>query len=225
MKFTEKSFTVQGLHDPCRHADSRPSSSIRQDSAVTAGIDFIASQRLPLIDKMALVVPRGGSRTSDDTYLLLTLEWLDAASLVAFDKACQNNRRLKSVWLGVICGFPDIAALRGVSYTHFWIRWLIDRGARISSMRVIRSRYDPVSAASFEGISLPGLLSITINGSRDMTDTSVRQIAAGCVHLVSIVIANCQRLSWEAMAAVGQHCRELRSLSIRKCGGVVDGGA
>ena len=147
---------------------------------------------------MASARAPGSSRMSDDTYLFLTLEWLDAAGLVAFDTACQSNRRLKSIWLGVIRGVPDIEAMRILSYSHFWIRWVIDRGVRISSMRVIHSSDDPIRAASFEGIILPGLLSITIDANPDMTDACVRHIAAGCAHLDSIKIADCSRLSWEA---------------------------
>ena len=88
---------------------------------------------MSLIDIMASARAPGSSRICDDTYLLLMLEWLDAAGLVAFDTACQSNRRLTSIWLGVIRGLSDIGAMRGQSYTHFWTRWLIDRGVRTIS--------------------------------------------------------------------------------------------
>jgi hypothetical protein len=50
-----------------------------------------------------------------------------------------------------------------------------------------------------------------------MTDASVRQTAAGYVNLVSIVMLDCPRLSWEALAAVGQYCGDLGSRSSNSC--------
>lgn len=60
---------------------------------------------------MASAQAPGSSRICDDTYLLLMLERLDARGLVAFDVACQSNRRMKPIWLEVIRGVSDIGAM------------------------------------------------------------------------------------------------------------------
>ena len=87
-------------------------------------------------------------------------------------------------------------------------------------MRATENCDDRISAASFQGTYLPGLLSITIYGASGMKDAFVRQIAAGCVHLVSIEMLNCPRLSLEVLAEVDRYCRDLTSLSISSCLGI-----
>ena len=88
----------------------------------------------------------------NDTMICLILEWLDATDLVAFDSANQSNRRMKSTWLRVIRSLLDIRPMRGLSYTHFWIRWFIDRGVRMSSMLIDQRAADHVTDATFDGI-------------------------------------------------------------------------
>ena len=72
----------------------------------------------------------------NDQLLLLILEWLDAADLLAFDTATQSNGRMSSTWLRVIRSHADIRPMRGLLYTPLWTRWLIDREVRTSSMRI-----------------------------------------------------------------------------------------
>ena len=58
----------------------------------------------------------GCPRMCDDLFLLLTLEWLDAADLVAFDTASLSNRCMKSTWLRVIRSIVDMRPMRGLLY-------------------------------------------------------------------------------------------------------------
>ena len=106
----------------------------------------------------------GCSRVCDERLLLLTLEWLDAADLMVFDTATQSNRRMASAWLRVIRSHVDIRPMRGLLYTPLWIRWMIDRGVRTSSMRIAgRTITDRVTDATFEDICLPELTSIEVS--------------------------------------------------------------
>ena len=99
----------------------------------------------------------------NEQLLLLILDWLDAADLMAFDTATQSNGRMSSAWLRVICSHADIRPMRGLLYTSFWIRWMIDRGVRTSSMRIAgRTITECVTDATFEGIRLPVLTSIEV---------------------------------------------------------------
>ena len=61
------------------------------------------------------------SQVCDEQLLLLTLEWLDAADLMAFDTAAQSNGRMSSTWLRVIRSHADIRPMRGLLYTPVWI--------------------------------------------------------------------------------------------------------
>ena len=166
----------------------------------------------------------GTSRMCDDLFLLLTLEWLDAADLVAFDTASLSNRCMKSTWLRVIRSIVDMRPMRGLLYTSFWIRWLIDRGVRTSSMRVVHSSADRITDATFEGICVPDLASLVIGDGCDVTDASVGLIAMGCVNLVSVEMKRCRGVTWRSLAAIGQHCRGLTALDITGCKRLKDKG-
>ena len=157
----------------------------------------------------------------DDILLLLTLEWLDAKDLVAFDTANQSNRYIRSIWLRVLRSLPDIRCMTGLSYNHYSIRWLIMRRIKTSSMRVVRVSTDNTIDDTFEGIYLPGLDSMIVDCGRKMTDRSVQLIAAGCVNLRVIVMPGCSQLKC-SLTAVGQHCRGLTSLDFYECAGIVD---
>ena len=50
----------------------------------------------------------------NDQLLLLILDWLDAADLMAFDTATQSNGRMSSAWLRVIRSHADIRPTRGL---------------------------------------------------------------------------------------------------------------
>ena len=163
----------------------------------------------------------------NEQLLLLILEWLDAADLMAFDTATQSNRLMSSTWLRVIRSHVDIRPMRGLLYTPVWIRWLIDRGVRTSSMRIAGCTItDRVTDATFEGIYLPELTSIEVVGGacRDLGDGAVRLIATGCVNLLNIELVDCHRMKCHSLATVGQHCKALISLDIRKCIGIEDEG-
>ena len=180
------------------------------------------AQQTSVTDIMASGI--GRSRMCDDLFLLLTLEWLDAADLVAFDTASLSNRCMKSTWLRVMRSMVDMRPMRGLLYTAFWIRWLIDRGVRTSSMRVVRCSTDRITDATFEGICVPDLASIVIGDGCGMTDVSVGLIAMGCVNLVSIEMKRCRGVTCRSLAAIGQHCTGLTSLDITECDGIKDEG-
>ena len=90
--------------------------------------------------------------TSNETCLLLML---DAADLMAFDTANQCNRWMLSAWLEIIRCQPDLRPLTGLLYSHFWIRWIIDRGARTSSMHVVQSYASPITDTTFTFLGSP----------------------------------------------------------------------
>ena len=50
----------------------------------------------------------------NDQLLLLMLDWLEAADLMAFDTATLCNRRMSSAWLRVIRSHADIRPTRGL---------------------------------------------------------------------------------------------------------------
>ena len=112
----------------------------------------------------------------------------------------------------------DIKPLRGLLYTPFWIRWLIDRGVRTSSMQVVLCSKDRITDAIFEGICLTELLSISIvGGNCDISDASLRVIATGCVNLLNIGIVRCPRLTWQSLAAISKHCKGVKSFAMNEC--------
>ena len=152
---------------------------------------------------------RSSPSLSDHIVLLLTLEWLDANDLVAFDTANQSNQCMRPIWSGVVRRFRDIGCMRRLLYTHHWIRWLITKKIRTSSMRVMQVSTDCTKDDTFEDIYLPGLESIRVDCGCDMTDTSIKLISAGCVNLLSIDLTGCSQLTWESLEAVGLHCRGL----------------
>ena len=180
------------------------------------------AQQTSVTDIMASGI--GSSRMCDDLFLLLTLEWLDAADLVAFDTASVSNRCMKSTWLRVIRSIVDMRPMRGLLYTSFWIRWLIDRGVRTSSMRVVQGSADRITDATFEGICVRDLASLVIGDVYGLTDVSVGLIAMGCVNLVSIEMKRCRGVTCGSLAAIGQYCRGLTSLDITECNGIEDEG-
>ena len=166
-----------------------------------------------------------GYRMCDDLRLFLVLKWLDATDLVAFDIVNQSNRFMRTTWLRAIRGALDLRPLRGLLYTHFWIRWLIDREVRSSSMQVVQgSTCRRLSNATFEGICVPDLASISFGAGCDISDVSVGLIVTGCVNLLSIEISNCPRLTSEALVAIGQHCKGLTLLNMSGCEGIEDKG-
>ena len=167
----------------------------------------------------------GCSRMCDDQMLLLTLEWFDAEDLFAFDKATQSNGCMASTWLRVIRSHVDIRPLRGLRYTPFWIRWSIKRRVRASSITI---ENESMKYSTFEGICLPELRSIVIareyDGRFDVFDDDVAVIARGCINLLNIELASCERLTSRSLAAIGQHCKTLTSLDIRRCYRINDEG-
>ena len=164
------------------------------------------------------------SRMCDDLLFFLLLKWLDATDLVALDVANQSNRWMRTSWLRVLRGALDLRPLRGLLYTHFWIRWLIDRGVRSSSMQIVQGSEGGLTNATFESMYLPELASIITGGGCDIRDASVGLIVTGCVNLRSIDLTKCSRLTSEALVAIGQHCKGLTLLNISECHGVEDDG-
>ena len=63
-----------------------------------------------------------GYRMQHDLLYFLVLELLDATDLVAFDIANRSNRCMRMTWLRALHGALDLRPLRGLLYTHFWIR-------------------------------------------------------------------------------------------------------
>ena len=165
-----------------------------------------------------------GSPLCNDTILILVSEWLNAADFVSFDVVNQSNRNIKLIWLRAIRSLPDIIAMRGLSYTHSRIRWLIDRGFRTSSMRLARSLTDRLTDATFEGFCLPGLESVAVEDGSDVTDDSIKVITKGCVNLRSIEIASCPGVTWRSLVTLGRNCAGLTSLNISNYDGVIDKG-
>ena len=105
---------------------------------------------------------------------------------------------------------------------------MIDRGVRTPSMRIAgRTITECVIDATFEGICLPGLTSIEViagGACCDLDDAGVRMIATGCVNLLNFELVDCQRLTCQSLATIGQHCKALTSLDISKCKGIRDEG-
>ena len=160
----------------------------------------------------------GSTLICDDLLLHLMLEWLDSMDFIAFDAATNSNQSMKPTWLRVICSHLDIRPLRGLLYTPFWIRWLIDRGVQTSSMQVVLCSKDRITDAVFEGICLTELLSISIvGGNCDISDASLRVIATGCVNLLNIEIVRCPRLTWQSLAAISKHCKGAKSFAMNEC--------
>lgn len=83
-------------------------------------------------------------------------------------------------------------------------------------MRIAGCTTDRLTDATFEGICLPGLTSIVVGSHGcELSDAAVPMIARGCVNLLNIELADCQHLSCESLAAIGQYCKVLTSLDIR----------
>lgn len=79
-------------------------------------------------------------------------------------------------------------------------------------MHVVLCSKDRITDVTFEGIWLTELLSISIvGGNCDISDASLRVIAAGCVNLIYIGIVRCPRLTWQSLAAISKHCKGLKS--------------
>lgn len=134
----------------------------------------------------------------------------------------RSSRRVASTWLRLIRSHADTRPMRGLLYTSFWIRWLVDRGVRTSTMRIAGCTTD----ATFEGLCLPGLTSVVIVGGDgcDLSDTTVRVIATSSINLLNIELVNCQRLTCQSLEAIGKQCKALTSLDLRRCNRIQDEG-
>ena len=64
------------------------------DQPCTSASGFQIANQASITDTIASTF--GCSRVCDEQLLLLTLEWLDAADLMAFDTATQSNRLMAS---------------------------------------------------------------------------------------------------------------------------------
>ena len=115
--------------------------------------------------------------------MLLLLELLEGENVIAFNTASQCNllRNLlaKFTWSRSVRSIVDMAHVRGLLNTLFWMTWLIDREVQSSSLQVIRSSVGPVTDASLKVVHLPDLTNSAIDGDAQMTDVAVRLIAAG----------------------------------------------
>ena len=151
---------------------------------------------------------RCSDRIRNDQLLLLTLEWLDDADLMAFDTASQSNGCMAPTWLRVIRSHADIRHIRGMLYTPLWIRWLLDGGVRTSSLRIgRRTKTDRMTDVTFEAFVYLRLQAIAvINGYRflyDQSDTTVRLMAIGCVNLLNIKLVDCRNRSALQITDIG----------------------
>ena len=148
-------------------------------------------------------------RVGDD-WLRLISEWLEAHVLGLLDVAISNEagraswlKSLRSIQFGFLDNFYQ---------NHSSIRWLILRGANLSSIKVKESTAWAITSKTFEGICMPSLRNLNLGSCDELTDDTLAAIALGCSQLLSIKLRNCIKITDKGIRALSSGCRQLQKI-------------
>lgn len=157
--------------------------------------------------------------TSNELFITLLLDWLDANSLLTLDRIIVNcssrmprssNSDLRLVWFRCLMSTVDLQGLKDCNCDIFLVRWIIDRAVGISSMRINSYKTD-----MFKGIFSRSLRSIDIS-LIEVSDANVLDIVSGCPFLQNICLPNCDwsSITNASLASIGQFCNGLLKITV-----------
>ena len=120
------------------------------------------------------------------------LAYLDIFECVAFEMvspACRGEVRAPTMWRQLV--IPNSSKQgRLVNETLAWL-------------------------CGNERLSCTSLTSLDLKDCRNLTDESIRAVAAGCSSLTSLIVSGCENLTDESIKAVAAGCSSLTSLNIK----------
>lgn len=109
----------------------------------------------------------------------------------------------------------DIPSLESLGRLTFGLHSLIAAGRRgmtVAGLRALLPCFDssPILAS---------LVCLNIANCQGVTDAGLRRIAAACPNMRTLILAGIKTISDRGVIDLAKHCKSIRSLSLRHCGG------
>ena len=168
------------------------------------------------------------------------LSWFDIGVICCLDSAVGNvtERLLWYQYLSVM----DNKAMNEYAHCNSSVRWLIDRGARATSIQFRNQHFngrevvginDETFLGSSDSNSLIQIPRSWVSSIREMmtergsksswaTATGVSSIGNGYPHLTSIDLSNCVSITDIGVSAIAYGCPHLTSIDLSDCGSITD---